>query len=369
VTRDGRPLAAMVAGQGLAGSRRDWPATVLTDDAYGALLQTVEAERITGHLLRVLESERLPVTDAQYQLALERHEDALARDLLLERLLMRASGELAAAGIGHRALKGPAVARTVYADPGLRSFGDIDILVRGRTFESALALLAGDASTPRYREPRRHFTARYGKGVSLRVDDLQIDLHRVFVAGPFGLAIDEDDLFAAEDRITVGDVDVPVLDLDRQFLHACYHATLGDRPPRLSALRDVAEFVTSGQVDGLFAVELAERWRARAVVQAALRLVRVHLGVEVDGSLGAWAARYEPDRFERAALRVYVSEQRSYAAQAAAGIWALPGLGARVSYAGALLFPSAEYLQERDGSYRSRWRRALVLARQWGPSR
>jgi hypothetical protein len=39
------------------------------------------------------------------------------------------------------------------------------------------------------------------------------------------------------------------------------------------------------------------------------------------------------------------------------------GASAKFAYAAALLFPDAEYLDERDGSYWRRWRRAAGLLR------
>ena len=240
-------LLALVAAEGLP--RREPPApTTLDDTTFAALHAAVARERITGHLDRALDAGWLRASDAQRDDVLGRHEAALSVDLTLERLLVDTSRRLTEAGIPHRALKGPVVTRTAYPDPALRSFGDVDILVDGSRFDAAVALLERGGGHARYREPRRSFTARYGKGVCVVTrDGLEIDLHRVFVAGPFGLAIDPADLFVAPEDIEIGASTVPAPSANVRFLHACYHVALTS--PRLTATRDVAQIVTLTDLD------------------------------------------------------------------------------------------------------------------------
>jgi hypothetical protein len=290
----------------------------------------------------------------------------LAMDLVLERRLVETSARFHRAGIVHRALKGPVVARSAYPDPALRSFRDIDVLVDGARFDDAVALLVAEGGHPRYEQPRPGFTSRFGKGVCvIAADELEIDLHRVFVSGPFGLAIEPEDLFADPSAVHIAGASVPALSPTVQFLHACYHSALGTRPPRLTALRDVAQLAASSEPDMGRALELASRWRGRAVVQRALRLVRVLMPADIDGAWYEWADGYAADRFERAALAVYETGATSYPAQAAAGFWAIRGYRDRVAYAGALLFPNRNYVREREGTYLQRARRAFVLFRRW----
>ncbi len=349
-------LVALVAAEGLP--RREPPAPITLDDStFATLLDAAARERITGHLDRALDAGWLRASDAQRDEALRRHESALSVDLILERLLVDTSTLLTRAGIRHRALKGPVVARTEYPDPALRSFGDVDILVDGAHFDAAVAHLERGGGHARYRQPRRNFNARFGKGVCVVTSDgLEIDLHRVFVAGPFGLAIDPSDLFADAEAVEIGGTAVPAPNASVRFLHACYHVALTS--PRITATRDVAQIATRADLDVERALALAARWRGRAVVQRALRLTRNRLTADLDGPLYVWAERYRPDRFERAALRPYTSAGRSYAAQMAAGMWALRGFRARVEYATALLVPDRSYVRDREGSYVKRWARA-----------
>jgi hypothetical protein len=354
-------LLALVAAEGLP--RRHPPAAITLDDVtFAALLDAAARERITGHLDRALQSGWLGASDEQRDEALRRHESILSVDLILERLLVDTSQLLSEAGIQHRALKGPVVARTAYPDPALRSFGDVDLLVEGTRFDDAVAQLERAGGHARYREPRRNFTARFGKGVCVvNTDGLEIDVHRVFVAGPFGLAIDPRDLFADAEDIVIGGAAVPAPNASVRFLHACYHVALTS--PRLTATRDVAQIASRTDLAVEEALALAARWRGRAVVQRALHLTRARLPADLAGPLYAWADTFRPDRFERAALRPYTSTSRSYAAQMAAGMWALRGFRPRVEYAAALLVPDRSYVREREGSYVKRWVRAIDIGR------
>jgi hypothetical protein len=365
-----RRLLGIVAATGLRGADTHPACEVLDADAMAELLDLATAQRIPGHLVAALDSGVICATPEQRAEAGRRHEEALALDLVLERLLAETSNMFADAGIVHRGLKGPVLARTLYAEPALRSFGDVDLLVAADQFDEAVALLVARGGRPRYREPRTRFTSRFGKGVCVvTADGLELDVHRVFVAGPFGLAIDAQDLFEDPCNIVVGGVEIPVPSPDLTFLHVCYHAALGDRAPRYTTLRDIAEFLCPVSVDVGHVLTLAERWHGRAVLQRALLLTRSYLPVDVPEPLRDWADAYRPDAFERAALAVYVAPDATYAARAATGIWAVRGIPRKVAYARALLVPTRSYLRERDGSYAQRWQRALRLQRRWRQAR
>jgi hypothetical protein len=357
-------LIASVAAYGLAGATC-WPEREPLDPLpFRLLLDQAERERVLGHLTAGIEAGDLPASDAQHELALDRFEDALSTDVRLERLLVETSTELAAAGIDHRALKGPVVARSAYPDPSLRSFADVDLLVEASTFDDAVRLLTAHRGTARFLEPRPGFTRRFGKGVCIETHDgMEVDLHRVFCSGPFGLAMDAADLFGDERWIDVGGVEVPCLEPNTQFLHACYHAALGGRRTRLTAHRDVAQLAERTDFDLQAAIEQAAKWRGRAVIAAAAGAAARTLRLSSVGPLLPWASAYEPDRFERMALRVHTDPYASYASQAAAGVWAVRGVRSRAAYLRALLLPSAGYLEERDGTYRHRLARALAHGR------
>jgi len=360
---DVRSCLPAVASFGLPGARKRILAQPMEGQSFDDLVDQTVDQGVIGHLMAAIDSGALPATDRQWQAASHRHDSVLTADLVLERLLVATSRSLHERGIDHRALKGPVMARKSYPNPALRSFGDVDVLVEARRFDDVVALLTAEGGLPRYDEPRPSFTARFGKGVCVVTPNgHEVDLHRVFSSGPFGLAIDDRDLFNEPDTVRVADVDVPCLGPTRRFLHACYHVALGGPRTRLSAYRDVAQ-IAAGSVDVDAALEVATRWRGRVVLAGAADLVRTRLSFQPEGALYRWAASYHPDRFESSAMRAYGPDSAGYAVQAAAGLWAVRGVRRRTAYLSALLFPSSEYLRTRDGSYLRRARHAVTLSR------
>jgi hypothetical protein len=357
------PLLGRVARFGLPGVAPEVTERPLRDVAFDALVDEAVEQHLTGHLLAALGEGAFAADADQAARAEVAHIAALAGDLLLERLLVRTSRRFAGAGIEHRVLKGPAFAHTVYADPALRSFGDIDVLVRAEDYDDAIASLVACGGEVRYEEPRPRFTKRFGKGVCVVVDDLEIDVHRTFVAGPFGMTVDLEELFTGSVQLPLPGADLRALIPERQFLHACYHVALGSLTPRWVPMRDVAEMLLHRDgVDLEDVVSVAARWRAGIVVQRAVLCTWDAFDLPGTHPFQEWARRYRPTAFERRALAAYIAPNRSYATQAIAGLHAVRGVRAKCAYAGALLIPSREYARERGG-YVGRLRRGVATAR------
>jgi hypothetical protein len=364
VSADDTAVLRAVAAYGLPEASLVLSRQTLDDRAWSAVLQGAAHHRITGHLARALDDGVLPATDFQVVEALEHHERALGLDLVLERLLLTAVRSLETAGIPTRVLKGPAVAHTVYPDPGLRSFGDVDLLVPARDYDAALIALTAGGTRRRHAEPRRGFDRRFGKGACLETPEgLELDLHRTFVAGPFGLSVETEELFATGCAFSLGGRCLVGLDREARFIHACFHAALGDAVPRLVALRDVAEMALHSDVGLARTQELCDRWRCGIVVQRAARLAWDMFAITVVPDLVEWSWRHEPSAFEQRSLEAYVGPRRSYARQAVAGLWAVRGLASKAAYVSALLAPTAPYVRARDGGYVRRLRRAAGLFR------
>jgi hypothetical protein len=355
-------ISRAVAGYGLPERIPGLPPSTLGDEAWEAALAGVVHHRITGHFMRAIHDGAFPATDAQHDAAVEAHEHALGLALLLERVLLTAVGQLAAVRASTRVLRGPAVAHTDYPDPGLRSFGDIDVLVSNDDYDTAVALLCAGGGRRRYPEPRHGFDSRFGKGVCLELPSgLEIDLHRTFVAGPFGLAIDTNSLFGSEARFSLGGHELSALDREGRFLDACFHAALGAKRPRLVPLRDVAQMTLAPELDVARLTELCRQWRCGIVVQRAVGLAWDEFGLCATTDVVRWARQYEGSTFERQALFSYVGENPRYARQALAGMRALRGWRDKVAYAAKLGVPRRAYVRSRDGSYLRRARRAFRL--------
>ena len=343
-----------VAGHGLPG--RAFPSAPLSDEAWSTLLSAAADHRVLGLLRSAVDSGALPATPAQRTRARADHRMALLRVLALEQHLVSVTALLADAGVETRVLKGSAYAHLDYPDPALRSFVDLDLLFRPGDIARAVSVLSAVGLTRILAEPRPGFDRRFDKGTTLRAPDFEIDVHRTFVLGPWGFRVDLDALWLSGDSFTIGGHTLTALSAPHRFLHACYHAALGDWPLRLGSLRDVAELHPADE-PGMIA--LAGSWGVQAVVAAAVADSTRLLGLPVTGPLRTWASSYVPTRRESQWLGLHTQSNKTFAAQAIATLPVLPSLREKAAYLRALLLPNAPYRADRHTSALSRLRFGL----------
>ena len=355
-----RSLAHAVAAYGLPGTTTELPAEPLRDELWGPLLNIARGQRMSGHLALAITRLDLAVTDEQREEASDSHLAEMSLALLLERTMLEVVELLDGLGIPYRVLKGSAAAHLDYPDPALRSFGDIDLLVPSSHFDDATKALAEAGHRRRFPQPRSGFDRRFSKGTSFSdSDDTEIDLHRTFVMGPYGLTVDLDELWSSSSTFVLATRSLRALRSEHRFLNACYHAVLGNTPPRLVPLRDVAQLLLHSDVDVDEVRRLAERWRAEAVVAEAVRCSWETLALADANALSFWAQHYEPEPWERRALSVYQRPDTGYAARSLASVNMIQGMSNKLAYLRALTFPERDYLEGRHRSFPERWRRGL----------
>jgi hypothetical protein len=358
-----RHLGAAIAGYGLAQGAVGLPEAPLPPSVWHPLLAFVQEQRVAGLIMHAVRDNAFPVTPAQRsEVAAAGRQDA-AWMLLLERSLVSVSELFRRRGIDHRILKGPAVAHTVYPDPSLRSFADIDLLVRGEQFDDAIHTLTSEGGCRRNQEPRSGFVRRFGKSVAVAMPDQStIDLHRTLAPGPYGFRIALDVLFRSGTPFTVAGRRLIGLGPEERFLHACYHAVLGDAPPRLVPLRDVVQSAAAPDFDIDRALRLASEWRALVIVAAAVSWAWNVFSMK-ETALSSWASQYVPAASERRILNLFrgKSEDHDEIRELAAIMTAIPGWRARTAYLRAQLLPSREYLGARGEGYVVHWLRGVSL--------
>lgn len=346
-----------VAASGLAGSPLDVFDEVLDTEGWAQLLAGARAQRLVGLLQDAVDSGAMAVTDDQAAEVSREHVRAMSVAVSLDRVLLETVDVLARAGIDHRVLKGAAHAHLDYRDPSLRSYHDVDLLVPADSVDRALVALTDAGYQRRYPRLDRRFDARFGKSVTLvSPGGSEVDVHRSLAGGRFGMSIRLDDLFCEPCELRIGGRVVLALAPEVRFLHACYHAAVGDRIPSLRTLRDIAEMLVRGRLDTGRVQRLCSAWRGQAVVALAVRLTWETFELADVNSMSVWAQRYEPDRSELRALRAYTN-QRSAAAQALTGVAAVPGTGAKVAFLKALVLPEHAFFASEGHGYLRWWRR------------
>lgn len=362
-------LVASVAAHGLPGAVRSLPQEPLSDETWATFMRGVRFQRVSGHLVHALADGVFPATPQQENEAVGLHTDAMRQVLCLERLLIDTVELLTRAGVRAVALKGSALAHTAYPSPALRVFGDVDLLVPSESFDDAAAVLTDLGLQRRWPQLRAGFDRRFGKSATLvHPDGYEIDLHRTFALGPFGLTVDLPALFDTATSFEVGGRKLPMLAAEERFLHACYHAALGNVPPRLVPLRDVAQLLLATDLDGARVMALVDAWSAQAVVARAITLTWSTFGLADALPLSVWAHNYDPTPWERRALRTYLRAERSYGVKALASLRVIHGVPERAAFLRALLFPERSTVARYERSYGRWWRRGArsLLSRRPG---
>jgi hypothetical protein len=361
-------LARAIAGFGLADMRAPETATV-GGDAWQGLLSRIRGERMSGLAVKCVASGWLELSDDQTTELLTAHRDAMTWCLSVERKLVDLADAFDSAGIVFAVLKGASVAHTMYADPSLRSFGDLDLLVSTADYERACALLRQLGHVRQRPEPRPGFEVRFGKASVHKHpdDDVEVDLHRTLVLGPFGLWIDPDELLARRVPFLLGGRKLDRLDDTGMLLNVAMHAALGAWPHRLVPLRDVAQVTHTGEVDRRQLERWCAAWHVTAVLDRALAL-SASLGPEPPPELMRIVRGGAPR--ERRALQRYEGSRRAAGGTALATLSAIPDLRSKLAYAAALAFPGKEFLEARTASgRRPSYLRRLGVPARWVRSR
>lgn len=350
-----------VAGYGLPGDRPPFPAEQLDELAWAGLLAAAEHNRLTGLLVSAVCDGALPATPVQVRQARSAHRAKQLRVMALEQELISVLELLAGQGIDSRVLKGSAVAHLDYPDPALRSYIDMDVLVRARDIDRAVGVLSAAGYVRTLAERCPGFDRRFDKGMTLisPTSGFGLDLHRTLELGPWGLKVDLDGLWDEGQQFQICGRSMRALSRPNRFMHACYHSALGDWPLRLGSLRDVVQLLRHDGADHTELRRLAVTWGVEAVVAAAVADACRLLGTEVDPALSSWAANYRPSNRERRYLALHTHEDETFAAQRIAILWELPGVRDKLSYAWALVKPDPEYTVGRGSSVVARFGHAL----------
>jgi len=344
-------------GHGLEGGA-PWPDEPLSEDLFRHALRFAVRDRLIGVLAEAAIDGTLPLLPDQLDQLTKHHTGSQVQMLNIEQLLLRVADSFGSAGIDFRVLKGAALSHLFYADPSWRTAADLDLLIPSDRFDDAVTTAIKDLDgEQRVPEVRAGFDREFGKESMVRIGPVELDLHRTFVTGPFGLTIDLDDLFDGRTEIAIGGQRVLALSPEHQFLHACYNAALGDYPVRLGSVRDLLLCRRHLEIDLSRIIAKAEHWHGTAVVQRAAELVIEIAGRDVAGGFTELAALSVPRR-QAWLLRSYLSPARSYS-RPLASLAVIPGARARLRYGWAIVAPSRTYLDSRGWTKSKHFRRAV----------
>lgn len=254
---------------------------------------------------------------------LQRWHEHLLTCVVLEALIVRTAVILDGAGVNWRLTKGAALAHLDYPDPAVRTFGDVDLVIHPDHWTTALHALQANGYARSADFIGNDYDRRYGKGATLTsADGLELDLHRRFAIGRFGVTSKMNDVFEPSDAIVLAGRSIPVLAPSYRLLHACYHASLGGFR-FLRALRDVAQLILVTQVDWEATYAVARRWQAEAVVASAVAESWQRLSLDRAHPAYVRAMNTSISRADERALHVFQTDE-SFRSQALTAVGALP---------------------------------------------
>jgi hypothetical protein len=189
-----------------------------------------------------------------------------------------------AQGIPALPLKGPALAETVYPDPALRPFADLDVLVRRedrRRADAALLALGCERVADAH---SWDFDIDYdGATVYRTADGVHVDLHWALLTEP-RYAWNREEERAVWDRavaLTVAGEATLGLAREDLVLYLATHLAVHHALAGLLRHWDVGLVLAAGALDWDVLISRAQRWRARRALYYVLVGVEGALGVAV----------------------------------------------------------------------------------------
>ena len=248
----------------------DWPALLHLADHHGVLSLLVE--RLPK--LQIAAPPEIRETLREWQL---RH---TVFTLSLTAEMFRLLEHFAGLGIETLVTKGPALSLRCYGAPGMRQYGDLDLIVRDRDMEratEAMIALGYAPKVPLVAIQAAKFPGEYA--FHKPATDLLVEFHteRTFRYHPRRMPIET--VFARSSSVTIDTREVPVLAIEDELVLICIHGAKHFWE-RLMWMADVAALVSGKQ-----AINWERAWAAAREVGAA-RIVRLglRLAMEVAGA-------------------------------------------------------------------------------------
>ncbi|HEU4453357.1 MAG TPA: nucleotidyltransferase family protein [Longimicrobium sp.] len=236
-----------------------------------------------------------------------RYREGAHRTLRLAAELRRVLGALAAGGIDALPYKGPTLAVAAYGELSMRTFDDLDVLVRPEDAPRALAILAAEGYAPAlHLSPAQDALFRRIDGdypLVHAVSRTLVELHCRVSSLRFVMPLETAELMARARPVLLGGAEVPAPSAEDALLIACIHGCK-HRWRRLEWVCTAAELLRGGSADLDLVLRRADELRARRTVLLGFALAREMLdaplppavAAEIDGDSGIAMLAAEAER-------------------------------------------------------------------------
>ena len=178
--------------------------------------------------------------------------------------------------------RGPVLETSIYREPGLREYADMDLMVRREEVASAIEAIEAVGYRLSSRQQQRGLALCLRQGDALEFVQegaVTIDLHWCFSNKSFDFRLDSESLRRDVESVEMGGLRVSVYDPRSTLAILCGHQAK-HRWRRLNWLCDIAALVdTCGRMDWSSALKTARDAGGERIVLTTLELTRILLGV------------------------------------------------------------------------------------------
>jgi len=201
--------------------------------------------------------------------------------------MFRLFDSFAAAGIEALVIKGPVLSARCYGDPGLRQYGDLDLVVRDRDILRSTELMMNlgyEPSVPvaviRAKKVPGEYVFRQSR------TKLLVEFHTelTFRYHPRPLPVEK--LFSRQARVSIDAHEIPALSPEDELLLICIHGAK-HLWEKLGYIADVAAFVSEQELDGERVMSAAEEVGGERMLYVGLRLAGDVLGAALPESVAS----------------------------------------------------------------------------------
>jgi hypothetical protein len=256
---------------------------------WDLLLALARENRVDVLLLHGMRSRCMAVPDEVLGSLHAYEQQNRARNDSSTGMLLGILGELAQRAIPCLVFKGPIVARA-YADPGMRFYWDLDLLVPQAQLvpvEEALLTLGYERGAMTLREEHLYMHSHFAHTYCRTAGGPEIDLHWRLFPPSFPISMDYAALWSRAELTEIGGVSIRTFSREDMLVYLALHGAK-EEWRRLQMVADVAAMLTAGHdIDWKRCMQIAIECRARRKLLLALSLADRLLGVNMPSQLMA----------------------------------------------------------------------------------
>jgi Uncharacterised nucleotidyltransferase len=192
-----------------------------------------------------------------------------------------------AAGIQALVIKGPVLSARCYGDPGLRQYGDLDLIVRDADILRASELMTGlgyEPSVPLTAIRAKKIPGEYVFRQS--ATKLLVEFHTELTFRYHPRPLPVENLFKRQARVNIDGHEIPALSPEDELVLICIHGAKHFWE-QLSYIADVAAFVSNQQLDWGRVKSAAEEVAAERMLYVGLQLAAGVLGAPLPENIAA----------------------------------------------------------------------------------